>query len=246
VIGIVDWGIGGIGFLQELRKRRPHADILYFSDTGATPYGRLARAALGARLAAVVAALAARGVTHLAVACNAASTVLPKVGWSMPTTGVIEHGSRFALATGARSFGVVGGVRTIRSGAYRRALAGPGRRIRQRVAQPLSALIEAGDVGSPELRGEVRRIVAPLRDVDALVLGCTHYPAIAPLFGELLKGVKLIDPAAAMADWVDQRWPLADGGSPPAFLTSGDPRAMRLAARRAFGEELGRVERVVL
>ena len=69
-----------------------------------------------------------------------------------------------------------------------------------RVAQPLSAHIEAGRTGTTQFQTDLARIVAPLRQVDALVLACTHYPAAGRWFAAALPGVRLIDPAAASVD----------------------------------------------
>ncbi len=234
MLGIVDWGIGGIDFYRRLHARHPGVPVVYVSDTGAVPYGKLSRPDLLARLAQVIAALETRGVTHVVVACNAASTVLPSLRSPLPVEGVIEHGIRAALATSAKTIGVVGGLRTIRSGIYRRALAKKKRVVVQRVAQPLSARVEAGDLDSPALRCEIATIVAPLRNVDALVLACTHYLALAPLFGVALPGVLLVDPVTELLRVLPAKWALPTGRSRAEFLTTGDPRAMSRAAKRAF------------
>ena len=149
--------------------------------------------------------------------------------------------------------GVVAGARTVRSGAYARPLRAAGLTVRQRVAQPLSALVEAGLVGSPEFRAETKRVMAPLGRVDALVLGCTHYWAGVARFAELTRGTVIVDPARetlerVVADWFDGH-PARDqkrggeGAGPTiaaadTFLASGDPVAMARAARLAFGVTL--------
>ncbi|WP_166906149.1 hypothetical protein [Mycobacterium sp. DL440] len=84
-LGIVDWGIGGIGVVRELDRRVPGLPVLYWSDAGATPYGRMRGDALAARLSAVVSELAHRGATEVVLACNAASTVAPSWCWRAPT-----------------------------------------------------------------------------------------------------------------------------------------------------------------
>lgn len=240
MIGILDWGIGGIGFFQLLRARHPQAPVIYWSDSGVTPYGRLPAAALAARVGAVAAELGRRGVTHLAVACNAASSVLP-LGRTGPVevAGIIEPGIGAVRALSDPGLvGIIAGRRTILAGSYRRGLAGL--RIKQRIAQPLSAYVEAGDLSSAALQTDLARIMRPLGPVDTLVLACTHYLALAPALQALAPRARLIDPAEALVAWVEAHWPLA--GMPPRepeFLTTGDPEAMRRAARAAFGAELG-------
>lgn len=246
-LGILDWGIGGVDFYARLRQTHPDVPVTYWSDAGVTPYGKQPQAALAARVEDVAVALRRRGVTHLVVACNAASTILdhPRLralGRSgMPLTGVIEPAITAALADPARAFGVVGGQRTIASQVYRRGLAIGGRVVHQRVAQPLSALVERGEIDGPEVRAEIARIFTPLARVEALILACTHYTALLPPIRALLPDTRIIDPAAATLAFVTRHWHL-DRALPPEpcdmFLTTGDPQAMQRAAQRAFGVAL--------
>lgn len=158
-------------------------------------------------------------------------------------TGVIEHG--IGAATLRRgSIGIVGGGRTILSGVYRRGLQGRERIIRQRIAQPLSAHIEAGTLDTEDFSLTLRRIMKPLRNIETLVLACTHYPAIADRFQKLAPSALIIDPAEHMAHWVLAHWDLPRGSGDDIFLTTGDPSAMKSAARSVFGVEINRAERV--
>jgi glutamate racemase len=241
-LGIVDWGIGGIGLLNALDRVAPGLPVLYWSDAGATPYGRMSADELAERLTTVVAELAARGATEVVLACNAASTVVDRLGGAaVPVEGIILHGLA-SVPDDLGSVGVIGGQRTIDAGLYRRGLARPGRVVLSLVAQPLSAHIEAGRTGSPQFLADLGRIVAPLRRVDALVLACTHYPAAGPWFAAALPDALLIDPAEQMAHAIADRHPHAPLAPRPAgrvFLTTGDPEAMRLGAARAWGVTLG-------
>lgn len=247
MLGVMDWGIGGIDLLNRLRARHPALPFVYWSDSGMTPYGKLTREALARRVVMVAGALRERGVTHVIVACNAASTVLDhpalaRVGVAI--RGVIEPAIAATLDDGARVVGVIGGRRTIASGLYRRALMKQGRRVVSRVAQPLSALVERGELDTPELHMQLAKIVAPLRDVEALVLACTHYTALLAPIRMLLPRARLIDPAAATLTHVERIWPLAGEGTSALFLTTGDPQAMRTAARLAFGVEIPRALKI--
>ena len=87
-LAVVDWGIGGLGFLQRFAARHPDAGAVYLSDAGCTPYGRLARRALAARVDHLLRYLAAaHGIDHAVLACNAASTVLGDLG--VPRMGIL-------------------------------------------------------------------------------------------------------------------------------------------------------------
>jgi glutamate racemase len=108
------------------------------------------------------------------------------------------------------------------------------------VAQPLSAHIEAGSVGSPGFVADLRRIVAPLRRAQALVLACTHYPAVSDWFADALPDTALIDPVQRLATALAARHPAARTGpvAQRAYLTSGDAEGMRRGAANAWGVEL--------
>lgn len=235
-LAILDWGIGGLGLVRELWAHRPGSALLYWSDTGATPYGKLARRELARRVGAVVEALAERGATRVVIACHSGSTAVRDLRPPIPVVGILEHGVQAALASGARRVGVLAGRRTIRSGVYRRALEAAGLDVTQRVGQPLSALIERGVVEGPELDAALGAILAPLpRALDALLLACTHYPAIA---GAIARHVPYpcLDPVGSLADAVLAAGDLVDG--PSRVLTTGDPRAMRRAAATVWALRL--------
>ena len=239
-LGFLDWGIGGVGIFRAFRRCRPEVPVLYWSDTGATPYGRLSAAELTARVRRVLRAMAGQGVTHAVVACNAASTVLPGLGEvGIPVMGVIEPAIAMVSPALEGVLGVVGGARTIRSGLYRRALATPQRQVIQRIAQPLSAHIEAGRVGTPAFERDLGRILAPLARADAILLACTHYPSAREAFRRLAPRASLLDPAEAVVETLIARWRLPRGRG-DLFVTTGRPGEMRRAARTAWGSDLGR------
>ncbi|GAB3017647.1 glutamate racemase [Mycobacterium bourgelatii] len=242
-LGIVDWGIGGLGLVKNLDRLAPGLPILYWSDAGATPYGRMTADELTDRLMTVVSALTERGATEVVLACNAASTVVERLGAApIPVEGIITHGLA-SVSEDLASIGVVGGHRTIDAGHYRRGLARPGRRVLSRVAQPLSAHIEAGRTGSPRFFADLAAILAPLHDVEALVLACTHYPAASAWFAAALPSAILIDPAERMAAAIAERHPEARATgrqrlAERKFFTTGDVEAMRRGAFHAWGTVL--------
>ncbi|MBP9665084.1 MAG: aspartate/glutamate racemase family protein [Pyrinomonadaceae bacterium] len=237
-LGIIDWGIGGVSIYRLIKERLGDIPVTYFSDTGVTPYGKMSRAELVGRLNDVIGYLKSRGVTHIVVGCNAASTALPYIDSSgLTIEGVIGPAITFTAKLKPAHLGVVGGRRTILSGVYRRGFNEKGISVIQRIAQPLSGLIESGDTGSDTLRAEAKRILAPMCECSHVLLACTHYPAITPILREFVSpDTKFIDPAAKMVNIVRQ-WRLPTGGRDE-FLTSGDTAAMKRAARNAFGIHL--------
>jgi glutamate racemase len=233
-LGVLDWGIGGYGFVRRLLDGHPRADFVYLSDAGFTPYGQVPARALRARVELAARFLAELGASHLVVACNAASTVVPEASFpdGLCVSDVVTYGVAAASATPG-VLGIVGGYRTIRSGAYARPLRASGRAVVARVAQPLSAHVERGALSGDRVEADVRRIVAPLRRVDALVLACTHYPAIQPLLARALPGVVMIDPVDALVAAVARAG--LSGGATARHFTTGDPVATARAAALAFG-----------
>lgn len=198
MIGVLDWGIGGHTALAHARTRCPDLDAVYLSDSANTPYGLQDRRTLRRSVRRAIEVLRDQGATTILVACHSASTVLPDL--DLPDVhGVIAP---MAVPGDARRVLVLGGRRTIRSGAWRRALHGarPQATVLQRIAQPLSARVEAGLAGHPETDALVERIVAPARDVDVVVLACTHYAALSANLWKHLPHARLIDPAVHVVD----------------------------------------------
>lgn len=245
-VGMLDWGIGGIACYRLLKAAHPNAPVLYWSDTGATPYGKLTTGALRTRVQAVVDELLSLGATQIVLACNAASTVLPSLRIDVPCTGVIDH-VQGALPCGFRGHvGIIGGARTIRSGQHRRALSALGLTVEARIAQPLSAHIEGGTIDSEAYRRDVARIMRPLVQMDGLLLACTHYAAVSVDLLSFAKQAQLFDPVPALVDYVGRTWTLPETNAPDRFVTTGDPKAMQEAAARVWGVTLPACERVTL
>jgi glutamate racemase len=239
-IAVIDWGIGGLGVWRALRLRT-RAPILYLSDSGVTPYGRLSARSLSERVETVCRYVVAHGATSIVIACNAASTTVDaglRRRIPVPVIEMIEPALDLARSHPSSCIGVIGGARTIRSGVYRRGLLRAGRRVVQRVAQPLSAHVEAGSTGTRRCAADLDRILAPLGRVDALLLACTHYPAISSSIAQRLPGVKLLDPAQAVATRALEHVPHPPPESPDIFLTTGDRRAFERGAKRAWGLEI--------
>lgn len=237
MIGIMDWGIGGLTVYKALRARGLTTDVLYFSDSGATPYGKLSRAELRERIARIAELFEQRGVTQVLVGCHSASSALdPDEATGRECFGrvafesIIPAAVRLSERSAAQRLGVIGGERTIRSGVYARALASSGKQLTFCAAQPLSAFVEAGELRSPAVEAEVRRVLAALGPIDAMLIACTHYPALTPLFAAVAPGVELLDPGDEMIAAARE-----SGSSRLEFITSGDRAASVRGARLAFG-----------
>lgn len=244
-LGIIDWGIGGVSIYRLIRDQLG-VPVTYFSDTGVTPYGKMTRRELVSRLDSVVEYLRSHGVTHLVIGCNAASTAIPFLkDQEVKIEGVIESAVRSTSQLKPKDLGLIGGRRTVVSGVYRRGFASNGIQVKQRIAQPLSGLIESGDVSSDTLKRECRKILAPLKNCSHILLACTHYPAIAEVMRPFVSAdTRFVDPAANLVKQIS-KWKLkADGRD--VFLTSGDPKSMKRAAHAAFGVEIDEIRTAVI
>jgi len=207
-IGVFDSGVGGLTVASALAARLPAETLLYLGDTARLPYGTKSPATVERYTQANVDFLERRGVKAVVVACNTASALaLGRLRSALPVWGVIEAGAAEAAARSRRRVGVLGTEATVRSDAYGRAL----RRLRadlevESLACPLFVpLVEEGWLDDPVTEAVARRYVAPLLDsgVDTLLLGCTHYPLLAPLLARVAgDGIALVDAAAAVAEQV--------------------------------------------
>lgn len=242
-LGLIDWGIGGIGVLKELRQNLGLIDVVYFSDTGATPYGKMSRKQLTERLDTVIAFLANQGASSVVIACNAASTAIPDLkDHGIKISGVIAPAIDLAREMAPKDLGLIAGRRTVVSGIYRRALAKHGIALMQRIAQPLSGMIERGDTDSDELHQAAKKIISPLKHCSHILLACTHYPAIANVLKKYISvETQLIDPAFAVVNEIKDREISLSGFE--RFFTTGDADAMKTSARSAFGVEIKKVEK---
>ncbi|MFN0138873.1 MAG: glutamate racemase [Pyrinomonadaceae bacterium] len=245
-LGIIDWGIGGVSIYAAVKKQLGDVPVVYFSDTGVTPYGKMSRRELVERLDTVIEFLKSRGASHIMLGCNAASTAIPFLAaHDVPVEGVIEPAVAMTAKFKPTKLGLIGGRRTVVSGVYRRAFAEFGIDVRQRIAQPLSRLIESGDTSSTELQAQAKQILTPIKHASHILLACTHYPAITNVLRSFVSpNTKFIDPTGEVVKTV-KRWKLRPGAADE-FLTSGDAASMKRAARSAFGVKIGRAAKIKL
>jgi len=249
-IGVFDSGVGGLTVAREINLRLPGEKILYFADTLHVPYGPRPAGQLVAFACRIVEFLVSQGAKLIVDACNSTSAVaLPELvaRFNLPVIGVIEPGVREALRqTRNGRIGVLGTEVTVSSNAHRLSLlsSNPGVEVYAQACPLLVPLVEAGEVDSPAARQAISGYLAPLlrADVDTIILGCTHYPFMAPLIREMTgERVSLVDPAAATADEVAEvlgkTEVMAEGSAEPSHtcLVSGPAENFRLAGRRLLG-----------
>jgi glutamate racemase len=174
----------------------------------------------------------------------------------VPVVGVIEPGVRSLLqATTTGRVAVIGTVGTINSGAYQHAVAAasPTAELVALACPGFVEFVERGEFDSEQVHVLAAALLAPARDagVDSLLLGCTHYPYLAPTLGDVMgRDVVLVSSADETAfevrrllDQLDLRGP-RDRGGVATFVTTGDVNWFEELGRRLLGPELDRAERL--
>lgn len=261
-IGIFDSGIGGLTVAHAIHALLPGEATIYLGDTARVPYGPKSPATVQRYALEILAWLLAQDVKAVVVACNTATAhALPllRERAPVPVVGVIEPGARAAAsATQNGGVGVIGTAGTVASGAYRRALLAlrPDLRVVEQACPLFVPLVEEGWFGHPATRLVAEEYLAPVRaaDVDTLVLGCTHYPLLAPLLAEVMgPQVRLIDSAretarelAAVLGHAGLRAPDGAGGGAHRWAATDDVERFAKVGAVFTGEPLRAVELVTL
>jgi glutamate racemase len=208
-IGVFDSGFGGLTVLKALLEVIPGADFAYFGDTARLPYGSKSVETVARYAVEAGHYLESHGAQMLVIACNTATALaLDRIveAVQVPVIGVIEPGAETAGATSKnQKIVVIGTEATISSHAYRKALEARGLSVREKACPLLVPLVEEGWV-EHSVTEDVARIYFReafgdgFHDADTLVLGCTHYPLLKPLFHRTAPAhVSIVDSAESTA-----------------------------------------------
>jgi glutamate racemase len=235
---VLDWGIGGLPLFQKLKTALPKTSMVYLSDSGSVPYGKQSSEQLHNRLEEIARFAKSLGITTIAIACNAMSSILSSAAASMESVEVLSLMHSFLprqLPTNKR-IGIIGGKRTIESGIYQKAFVDAGNIVHAEPTQELSALIEAGSFESiPDF---LEKTFSRLGKINSLVLACTHYPAASTIIQKMHPKLNLIDPIHALFDECTKRFIQDDVAAKEAahkYYTTGDASSTMISAGKAFG-----------
>jgi glutamate racemase len=261
-VAMFDSGVGGMTVLHECLVSLPQEDFVYLGDTAMFPYGTRDPEWLRDRIARISSLLLDRGAKLLVIACNTATSIGDDVAREVAAARgvevvpVVEPQAEIASAiTDNGRVGVLATPNTVESGAYRRALEAQGRGLDvTEVAAPrLAPFIQNGSVFDKGVMDMARNYCEPLKqaDIDTLILGCTHYPLVAPMLQRILgRDVRLVSGGHAVAAAV-QRTLEGRGLARPStgegdydFLCSGEPDSFRELGNRFLQMPLGRIERI--
>ena len=260
-IGVFDSGMGGLTVLHECLVTLPHEDFVYLGDGARLPYGPRPLPEIRRFSLEIARYLAGEDVKLILVACNAAtSAALPELQAriDVPVLGVITPEAHAAVqATRNRRIGLLATQATVTAGRYEKLVRtlDAGAELVAVACPRLVPLIEGEDPYGERTVSAVRDYAAPLKavGVDTVILGCTHYPLIRPIFQRVFgRDVTLVFSAEETAREVAET--LARKGVEHAgdregsyrFLTTGDPAHFRTMGQRFLQLPIGEVEHVEL
>ena len=261
-IGVFDSGIGGLTVVKELMRRIPGEDIIYLGDTARLPYGTKSATTIIRFTLNNILFLLKQNVKLVIIACNTASSLAldaVRQHFRIPIIGVIQPGVREAVnATRTKCIGVIGTRATIKSKAYETQInkIDPSIKLVSKACPLFVPLVEEGWLNQPEAIAIAKRYLKPLRrknkSMDALILGCTHYPLLKPIIRKVLgKSIRLVDSAQQVVGEVGlilQKQglrlsnPKVKGSC--RFYVTDDPVEFTHQAVRFLGYRLSQVRRV--
>ncbi|MCD7813053.1 MAG: glutamate racemase [Lachnospiraceae bacterium] len=203
-IGVFDSGVGGLTVAREIMRNLPKEHIVYFGDTARVPYGSKSKVTIVRYARQIIHFLRTQDVKAIVIACNTASALaLDEVEKELdiPILGVIRPGARVAVsATRNRRVGVIGTESTINSHMYQKLIyeEDPTITVYEKACPLFCPLVEEGWLKDPVTKEVARRYLDELleKDIDSLILGCTHYPLLRSLIRELVgERITLVNPA---------------------------------------------------
>jgi glutamate racemase len=254
-IGVFDSGLGGLTVARAIADALPSERLVYLGDTARVPYGTRSAHTVIRYARSCAAHLMRHDIKLLVVACNTVSAValdMLRVELDIPVLGVIGPGARAGVAAaGTGRLGVIATAGTIASGAYVRAVAGVSSRVEviAHAAPLLVPLVEEGWIEGEVPALAVRRYLGPMVDAEiaALVLGCTHYPLLAPIIeAELLslagRSIPVVDSARATAEelhvLLGERGLAAEGEGSLSMMVTDQPARFGDVASRFLGRDV--------
>jgi glutamate racemase len=210
-VGVFDSGIGGVSVLTAIQKELPALDLIYVGDNLHLPYGEKSMPEIREYSKGVVEFLIAKECSVIVIACNTASAAALKyLRETFPQVVFIGMEPAVKPAAEQTQTGVVGVIATtatfqgeLFASVVERFASGV--KVIQQPCPGLVQQIEAGELSSPTTMQMLHGWLDPMKaqNIDRLVLGCTHYPFVAPAIKEILgDGVSIIDPAPAIAKQV--------------------------------------------
>jgi len=258
-IGVFDSGLGGLTVVKQLKKILPAEHLVYFGDTARIPYGTRSQNLIKQYALEDARLLMQYDIKMLVVACNtASSSALPylKERINIPVVGVVKPGAAAAAAMSrSKRIGVIGTAATINSQAYTRHIQKliPQAQVFGQACPLLVPLVEEGWLDNRVTRLTLEKYLKTLlyQNIDALILGCTHYPLLRPLIQQVVgPQVTLIDSGEETAKVVkeilqnEHLLNVRPKQKRDRFIVSDSPDKFKRVGSRFLGYPLEKVEEV--
>jgi glutamate racemase len=253
-LGVFDSGVGGLTVLKELIKALPFEDFIYLGDTARVPYGSKPLEMVQGFAKEISLELISRGVKGIVIACNTASSAsLPGLAKELPVPvwGVVDPGVEAAKRVSKGKVGILATPGTIKTRSYQDKLEQAGFTVWAKACPLFVPIVEEGISDSHIARLVAEHYLADRPELDTVILGCTHYPALKGILQSVLGEVKLVDSAEEVARFVTrdlQAMTLLNqkqSSGTIQHLVSGDV-ASYLHTANVLGGPKGHVERIHL
>lgn len=233
-IGIIDSGVGGLTVVKELQKILPNEDIIYTGDSKNCPYGNRASENIVELTKKMLNFLKSKNVKVVAVACNTISSLLEeyKNDYDFEIIGIISSAADYVVQKGIKSVGVLATSFTIKTQCYNKMIQSQDKAI-EVIGQGspiLAALVDSGNFNQKEINTEIctqiDKILA-VKNVENIILGCTHYPILEKNFKECYPNINFINPALEQANavynYINKLDILNENGGSFNIITSATP-----------------------
>lgn len=258
-IGVFDSGVGGLSVLRAMRELMSNENMIFFGDQGHVPYGPRPLEEVRAFSEGITRWLLEEGAKLIVVACNTASaaalTYLRQTFPDVKFVGMEPAVKPAAETTRTGVVGVLATPATFQGALYASVVErfANGVELLQNTCPGLVQEIEKGNLEGEETRRILEAALRPMleKNIDTVVLGCTHYPFVIPLVEEIAgESVRVIDPAPAVAKQAERLLEAAGTRNRSGrrgrvqFYTSGDAAAVESLLPKLWGEA-ERVERLV-
>ena len=261
-IGIFDSGIGGLTVFRAVSELLPNEDLVYLGDTARVPYGTKSAATVIRYSKQIIEFLLTQKVKLVVVACNTASAFALETlqrHFHLPLLGVIRPGAEGALRVSSSArIGVIGTEGTIQSLAYPKLIKKlrPESHVLGQACPLFVPLVEEGRWSGEITEMVAREYLNPLlrQNIDALILGCTHYPLLRKTLQKVVgKKVSLIDSAretarevAVLLDQKDLRRETPSKQAVYQFYTTDSPDRFKRVGEMFLGSTLSRIQHIEL
>jgi glutamate racemase len=213
-IGLFDSGVGGLTVAKELLKAFPSLDIRYFGDTARLPYGNKSSKTIITYSLEIAGFLLDRGIEMLVVACNTSSSIALEVlekELPVPVVGMIIPGANAAVRKSASMrIGLIGTRATVASCSYDREIMKLNKdaRVFSKACPLFVPLVEEGFADDPVTETVAKKYLTELleKEIDTLILGCTHYPLLIPVIKKIAPGVATVSSGEATVEYLLEKY----------------------------------------